>query len=494
MVYTQDQFAEKIKAKYPEYADIDNNTLATKMIEKYPEYKDQVTFQQPQKQWYLWYMKEQAQKALAPAVWFAQWVSWVWQTLVWKPIETATRRWLEKLTGRQSQWPMVTEWRITDILWSQKESFGAKAWEEAGKFAWTLALTAWLWGMAAWWGIASRLWMWALKWATQTQISNLATEWKPAGIWETLLGAGIWAVTQWIGEIWWGAKKSLYTKAFSQTQKPLAEKWYELSWKTPWQLVLEQNISPSIKKWLTQIKDKLGNTRKALEETADKAWNFQWSSVRYWLKQDMIEQLWFDKLPKNAKSTKDLLKQVSKIVDDYVPVWRISWSEVVQQIKNINKTLSSKLIWMGIQDPTSSKWFSQALEKWLKTVLDKKIQAWWWQAGKIQELYTEYSKWKLVQSILKDENLRKTLWRQLVWAWAWSILWGISWYEDIKEWNLIAWGLKILWWAVAGKQAMKLSKDPNFLMKLWTAVDNIVNKWLPQIQKWATYLASKIKK
>ena len=36
------EFAKKIKAKYPEYNDVDNYTLASKMVEKYPEYKGQV--------------------------------------------------------------------------------------------------------------------------------------------------------------------------------------------------------------------------------------------------------------------------------------------------------------------------------------------------------------------------------------------------------------------------------------------------------------------
>ena len=36
------EFAEKIKQKYPAYEDVDNYELATKMVEKYPEYKDQV--------------------------------------------------------------------------------------------------------------------------------------------------------------------------------------------------------------------------------------------------------------------------------------------------------------------------------------------------------------------------------------------------------------------------------------------------------------------
>ena len=37
-----DDFANKIKEKYPEYKDKDNKTLAEAMIKKYPEYKDKV--------------------------------------------------------------------------------------------------------------------------------------------------------------------------------------------------------------------------------------------------------------------------------------------------------------------------------------------------------------------------------------------------------------------------------------------------------------------
>jgi hypothetical protein len=37
-----DQFADSIKAKYPEYAKVDNATLTAKMLEKYPEYKAKV--------------------------------------------------------------------------------------------------------------------------------------------------------------------------------------------------------------------------------------------------------------------------------------------------------------------------------------------------------------------------------------------------------------------------------------------------------------------
>jgi hypothetical protein len=36
------EFAAKIKAKYPDYADIDDNELTRRMIEKYPDYAPMV--------------------------------------------------------------------------------------------------------------------------------------------------------------------------------------------------------------------------------------------------------------------------------------------------------------------------------------------------------------------------------------------------------------------------------------------------------------------
>ena len=37
------EFSEKIKAKYPQYKDMDNKELAQKMVAKYPQYGD-ITF------------------------------------------------------------------------------------------------------------------------------------------------------------------------------------------------------------------------------------------------------------------------------------------------------------------------------------------------------------------------------------------------------------------------------------------------------------------
>lgn len=47
--YTVDQFAELIKSKHPDYSEIDNVTLTTKMVEKFPQYKTMVSFSEQSK-------------------------------------------------------------------------------------------------------------------------------------------------------------------------------------------------------------------------------------------------------------------------------------------------------------------------------------------------------------------------------------------------------------------------------------------------------------
>ena len=43
-------FATKIKTKYPQYKDVDDTELAKRIVEKYPQYKEQVNFEQPAQQ------------------------------------------------------------------------------------------------------------------------------------------------------------------------------------------------------------------------------------------------------------------------------------------------------------------------------------------------------------------------------------------------------------------------------------------------------------
>lgn len=47
---TPSEFAQKIKAKYPEYKDVDDSTLTSKMLEKYPEYRESISMDEPKSQ------------------------------------------------------------------------------------------------------------------------------------------------------------------------------------------------------------------------------------------------------------------------------------------------------------------------------------------------------------------------------------------------------------------------------------------------------------
>ncbi len=70
---TPQEFAQKIKSKYPQYKDVDDITLTKKMIEKYPEYASQVSLKkkessQPISQENLWGSKSQPTDAYTSLV------------------------------------------------------------------------------------------------------------------------------------------------------------------------------------------------------------------------------------------------------------------------------------------------------------------------------------------------------------------------------------------------------------------------------------------
>lgn len=428
--------------------------------------------------------KQDVQSFLAPAVSMLRGLGnvgqWIWD-------------FIGRTTGTMSEEDILAQREFDkkmhkQMLWEAAETKVSKWSQELGKMFWQYMLTAPIYA-AAWptTNALGRIWISWLKWAAATQVANIGWEWKAATLWETAL----WAGTNMFLQSLWEAKKWLYNKAFKQTKQTLAEKWVSLEWKKPWQLVMEQNLRPNIKKWLEQIKSNMQETRKSVEASADKAWSFAGSNIKDWIKKDMIVKLWFDKLNQSAKSTKDLIKKVWNLVDDYIPKWKMTWGELVQQIKNLNATLPDKLKWMWIENVVSQKWMTQALTKTLKGVLDNLATKWWEKAWVIQSLYQKYSKQALVKQILENENLRKTLGRQLVGAWVWG---AIGWYygvSDFQKWDIGKGLLKIAWWSLLWSQAMKIANNPNVLMKVWNILSKIWWKWVQQA--WAV-LSSKSEK
>ena len=44
---TIEQFAQKVKEKYPQYKDVNDSELVNRMVEKYPEYKSRISYEKP---------------------------------------------------------------------------------------------------------------------------------------------------------------------------------------------------------------------------------------------------------------------------------------------------------------------------------------------------------------------------------------------------------------------------------------------------------------
>lgn len=452
--------------------------------------------------WWVWKIAS----VVSPIAWAIQWVGtdkviswWLWVlawgakvwSMIWKWVsyldptlskEERDRMFSEEQRQKELQW----------LVWERAKTPEFWIWEKVWEFAGTTALTYPIW----WW--AGKLWtlaktaIWAWWWAIQTQLANIASEWKAATLWETALGASIGWVLGWASGLLSAAKKWLYWSAFSQTAQS-TKKDLAKYWQTAWEAVLEQKLPPSIKAGITNIKDKLGNTWKAIEQTADQAWNIQGTAVKEWLKNDLIKKLWYDKLNQSAQSTKELITKVWSIVDDMIPDWSITPKEVVQQIKQINSTLPNTLLSKWFQDLKGNSKIQKVITTWLKDILDKAVESWGGSSWKIKELYAQYWKQKVVEKILEDESIRKILWRQLIgWVW-WAGIWAVAWLEDFKQWDLLWWLGKVLAFSVVGTQAAKLAKDPDFLMKLWNVADKL-SKWENITRAWASILSSKINK
>lgn len=468
----------------------------------YPEIYDLPAVQPKQTTWekIIWWAKNII-KAVSPVAWA---IDTIWAEKVAK-FWAGVLEWWASVWGSIWQWlayidPTITveeykRWQanidaaapqpIKDIRWASEYWAG----KEVGKFAWQTALTYPIW----WW--AGKLWaigktlIGAWAGALQTQASNLMNEWEFATWSETAIWAGIWWVLWWwawlLKKVW----KWLYNSAFSQAwqwvKKDLAKYW-----QTAWEAVMEQNLPASVKWGIKVIKEKLWNTRKAIENTADAAGNIKWKSVREWIKVDIINKLWYNKLNQASESTKSLIKNVWEIVDDMIPDANITAGEVIQQIKQINSTLPNTLISKWFQDLKGNSKIQKVITTGLKDALDKAVEKWWWEAWAIKNLYAQYGKQKTVEKILEDESIRKILWRQLVWWWVWAWVWAIAWYEDIKEWDLIWWLTKVALFSAWWTYAAQLAKNPTFLTRLAK-----ISEWLTKteniLRAWASTLSSK---
>lgn len=337
---------------------------------------------------------------------------------------------------------------------------------DVAKFVWDTAqvLTpSWLWKkilwkapaavdkISKWTDLFSKIAKWWAIWVKDTIKSNIISEWELPSVWEVWLWSAINVWLWWAWQLLSKWKNVLYDTAFAWVKKSLQDKWIEAGAWTAWKAIRESWLtSTSLKGLKEEVGTRLSNTRKAIESEAAKWWALEGGILKQWLRKDMIEKLWLNKLNQRAISTQKQFQQVDDIINDYIPEWKISWEEMIQTIKDINTTLPNALLWKGLLDPRNNKKFAQTLEKWVKEQLDQAIKT---KAGSstLKDLYKQYSKDKLIQAIVKDRELQKIFARQLYLWW----LWATAWFWQMSQWD-ISWWLKtsiggFLAWTLAWK-------------------------------------------
>ncbi len=412
-----DDFANKIKEKYPEYKDKDNKTLAEAMIKKYPEYQDKIDLNQPTTtQNIAWW---------AVATIYNSWLAEPWKRVakfLWENI-TKPLVWLLPEWWLKTKLLSNIEW---NIKWMQDPvaTLTPKADTESTAFKTTkligdIAQTAML--PSVWWAVK---WQWFIKWAL-----NLAKQWaveatKFAWVSDKRLPTKE-ELALWIGWnllIWWLMNiGKILPKKPPQDVKEIV--WKVIQWK-------EKDIKPAIDTF-SQIDTKWISTYKDL-----------WSKVKEWnnkLMQSVDEILIKDNrnitpemFTKTVKAWDQVISKdyMSDVIDNLTELYT-KWWDIDKQAKILNvKELYNKWL-LKIKDGNDllrvyssefgDKAFSKAswdpltsvsaqqyenIRKWAKELLRSQFTDDW-----LKLLDESYSKWvktlELIDKMAEKVNALK---------------------------------------------------------------------------------------
>lgn len=412
-----DDFANKIKEKYPEYKDKDNKTLAEAMIKKYPEYQDKIDLNQPTTtQNIAWW---------AVATIYNSWLAEPWKRVAKFLWENVTK----PLVWLLPEWWLKTK-LLSNIEWNIKwmqdpvATLTPKADTESTAFKTTkligdIAQTAML--PSVWWAVK---WQWFIKWAL-----NLAKQWaveatKFAWVSDKRLPTKE-ELALWIGWnllIWWLMNiGKILPKKPPQDVKEIV--WKVIQWK-------EKDIKPAIDTF-SQIDTKWISTYKDL-----------WSKVKEWnnkLMQSVDEILIKDNrnitpemFTKTVKAWDQVISKdyMSDVIDNLTELYT-KWWDIDKQAKILNvKELYNKWL-LKIKDGNDllrvyssefgDKAFSKAswdpltsvsaqqyenIRKWAKELLRSQFTDDW-----LKLLDESYSKWvktlELIDKMAEKVNALK---------------------------------------------------------------------------------------
>lgn len=309
-----DDFANKIKEKYPEYKDKDNKTLAEAMIKKYPEYKDKIAIDNGNFITDLW-------------SWIWQSVAWfgnLWKTLAFWAVDLYRQsQGEEKLTPEQrasaEQTPM---WQALNTITNrQTPEEKASIWWQIGMVAWSVAQWA-----ALWTPLTNALWKipWVAQIATKAPVLSKIAWWVAQGLeWQLQYSAAaewklptgkelftawafwwavnaIWPIAKWIKDMKkptapfkWTRNKIAEWLVWSNLKNPaMREKYISKVWQTPEKTLLDEWITGSLWTQATKVAEKgkqaYDTTREALKSIPTQFRSDEW----LWITNKILE--WVD--------------------------------------------------------------------------------------------------------------------------------------------------------------------------------------------------------
>lgn len=520
-----DDFAMKIKEKYPEYKDKDNKTLAEAMIKKYPEYQDKVELNQPTTtQNIAWWLVQSA--TWLPSLWakIANPIFWAVDKYIVDPLSRAL--WVDEAkiqantaSAKQARSNIIW-WLETagqKLTWWDPESTAFKTAKLVGDI-WQTALTPttpWL-----------TKWAWLLKWAGQ-----LALQWA----WETLKYSAIAdqrlptkeELAYWVGgnviigwAIAWAPKAIKAIKSF----KPIESIARKVTWTADDYGKLFKSAEPRtnqlnkavdyknlqknhniaaeeiVKAWYKpvdtasraeahantmkkirkeEIESKIGNNfRINLNPVADKIDEFVAKQKTAWL----LKNKW-------------QLAELKAQADKFRKMWEVDWADWEFIKEMLNSQINNR--WDASLGDVYKNWLKEAT-KTLWQSLDDTFSAIPWQFAEAKKRF-----WALkatYQDVVKaDIKAQKAKWLWLgetFWRieWIGDIIWAVGWLVTWKNPlpQLASWFSKLAVWKVLAK-----IKDKDFLIQEWfewlskkipvTNTINISKKgtqlWLPLLKQ-----------
>lgn len=315
-----DDFANKIKEKYPEYKDKDNKTLAEAMIKKYPEYSDKVNLEQPTTtQNIAWWLVESAYNSLLAKPWQKA-IEFIGENVTKPIVNLLPESWFKQkaLQNIESNIAWVKAPQKTLVPKADIESTAFKTAKLVGDI-WQTALLPSVWWVTKW--------AWFLKWAWQLALQWAAEATKFAWVQKRLPTAeelALWVVGSLL--IWWLSKApALFKKTPPDVNKVV---WKIIQWK-------EKDIKPAIDA-LSQIETKWVKTYKEL-----------WTKLREWnqkLMQSVDEiltkdarQVTPDMFTKTVKAWDQVISKdyMSDVIDNLTELYT-KWWDIDKQAKILN--------------------------------------------------------------------------------------------------------------------------------------------------------------